>query len=194
MNHTATFDPFAEVFVAQDRRPTTVAPVNLRALSPYHRALLAIDGTVTTFIEAYVMEPVVVDVVAHETRSLPTAHAWLELLPGSRVGAREVDLRGASSGRVYAHASSLLAVDRLPGPVQRAIDESPRGLGGAMLACRMETRREILWYGRERLGDPTPDGHRDLLSRAYRVMFRDHPIMLINERFPLDDDLVPTHH
>lgn len=195
MTPTLAFDPFADVFVAQERRPDGVEPVNLRALSPFHRALLAIDGTVTTFLEAYTMEPIVVDLLAQQPRSLEAEHAWLDLSAGSRVLVRQVDLRGAETGVVYAHARSVLALDRLPAPVVRAIDVDPRGLGGAMLACRMETRREVLWYGRERSGDVgAPSGYLDLLSRAYRVMFRDHPVMLINERFPLDDDLVPTHH
>lgn len=191
------FDPLADLFVAQDRRPDWLLPVNLRALSPFHRALLAIDGTVTTFIEAYTMEPVVVEVIDQAPQDLTTEHTWLELLAGSRVIVRQVELRGATTGRLHAHAVSLLAPHRMPELVTRAIDENPRGLGGAMLVAGLETRREVLWYGRERVpdgGPPGPWGPGDCLARTYRVISRDHPIMLITERFPLDDDPGPTHH
>lgn len=191
------YDPLADLFVAQERRPDGLLPVNLRALSPFHRALLAIDGTVTTFIEAYTMEPVVVEVLTQIPHDLAAEHAWLDLPAGSRVIVRQVELRGASTGRLHAHAVSLLVADRMPEPVTRAIDENPRGLGGAMLVAGLETRREVLWYGRERIpgdGPPGPWGPGDCLSRTYRVISRDHPIMLITERFPLDNDPGPTHH
>ena len=42
-------DPLEELFIAQFARPAELRPVNLRAISPNQRALLSIDGTVTTF-------------------------------------------------------------------------------------------------------------------------------------------------
>ncbi len=87
---TAGFDPAAEVFVAQFARPETLQPVNFRALSPFYRSLLVIDGTVTKFIEAFTMEPVVVERLSQEELVLPADHEWLEAPAGTRVIAREV--------------------------------------------------------------------------------------------------------
>ena len=78
------FDPAAEVFVAQFARPETLQPVNFRALSPFYRSLLVIDGTVTKFIEAFTMEPVVVERLSHRGVGLPADHEWLEAPPGPR--------------------------------------------------------------------------------------------------------------
>ena len=48
-SHPPVFDPGSDLFVAQFDRPADLQPVNMRALSPFHRALLVIDGTVTNF-------------------------------------------------------------------------------------------------------------------------------------------------
>jgi hypothetical protein len=57
-NEVDGFNPLKDLFAAQSSKPETLREVNLRALSPFQRALLVIDGTVTKFIEAYTMEPV----------------------------------------------------------------------------------------------------------------------------------------
>jgi chorismate-pyruvate lyase len=63
----------------------------------------------------------------------------------------------------------------------------------------LETRREVLWFGREReaagreaagfgsLGDV------DVISRTYRIIYSGKPIALICERFPIGADRTPTH-
>ena len=38
------FDPLSDLFVAQFAKPAQLGGVNLRALTPFHRALLVIDG------------------------------------------------------------------------------------------------------------------------------------------------------
>ncbi len=42
---------------AQASRPPELDELDLRTLTPFQRALLVLDGTVTKFIEAYTMEP-----------------------------------------------------------------------------------------------------------------------------------------
>ena len=54
------FDPFAGFFLAQAERPAGLEAVIAAELTPLQRALLVIDGTVTTFLEAWVLEPVLV--------------------------------------------------------------------------------------------------------------------------------------
>lgn len=194
---TLVFDPYADLFIAQDDRPTTLRPVNLRTLSPFQRALMAIDGTVTRFIESYTMEPVEIDVLSQDARELDEDHDWLGLAAGEDVRAREVMLRGAYSNRLYAHAVSLLVLSRLPHGVLAALADSPTGLGGALAASGAETRREVLFYGRERIDPDVPHLARlgaECLSRTYRVIGEGQPFLLITERFPLELDPGPAHH
>jgi Ca2+-transporting ATPase len=63
-----------------------------------------------------------------------------------------------------------------------------KGLGHIMNDSRMETYREIMWYGREHI-DHLPEAFRPLtidgfISRTYRVIAGGQPIMLIHEKFP----------
>lgn len=193
----ARFDPLEDLFIAQFARPADLNAVNLRALSPYQRALLAIDGTVTKFIEAFTMEPVDVTLVSQEVRRLPEANEWLETDAGSLVVAREVVLTGRYRGQVYAYAPSMLVLDRLPEDVRAQLSSNPGGLGKILLASLLETRREVLWYGRERLDDVPSEapGLRagEFISRTYRIISNGKPLMLINEKFPTEADPWPAH-
>ena len=53
-------------------------PINMRALSPFHRALLVIDGTVTTFLEAYTLEPIEVVKIGQAVQELAAESPWLD--------------------------------------------------------------------------------------------------------------------
>jgi len=188
-------DPLEELFVAQFARPKELKAVNLRVITPYHRALMSIDGTVTKFIEAFRMEPVNVSVVSQEYRTLAEDHEWLGAPEGTPVIAREVVLQGALSNRFYAFAPSLLVVSRLPEAVRDQLDVHPNGIGRIISDANLETRREILWYGREQLDPPPPGTKHDMyLSRTYRIIADQQPLMLINEKFPTGDDPLPSHH
>lgn len=194
------FDPLSDVFVAQFARPEGLKSVNLRALSPFQRALLVIDGTVTKFIEASTLEPVSVVPISQERRQLPRSDEWLEADAGTPVIARQVILEGSHTQTLYAIAVSLLVVDLLPGGIEERLERTPQGLGRALLESRMESYREILWYGREHVSlDELPEvvRHRtngDFISRTYRVITGGRPVLLINERFPAVPDSLPVHH
>ncbi len=84
----SSFDPFVDLLSAQAARPTHLGVVNLRSLTPFQRALVSIDGTVTKFIEAYTLEPVESVPLCQQTQRLPTDHPWLELAAQSEVVAR----------------------------------------------------------------------------------------------------------
>ncbi len=188
-------DPLEELFIAQFAAPAELKPVNLRAITPYHRALMSIDGTVTKFIEAFRMEPVRVSVMSQEYRALAESHEWLDAPAGTPVIAREVVLRGALTNRFYAFAPSLLVVNRLPAAIRDQLDDHPQGIGRIIAEANLETRRDILWYGREQLSPPPPGTNHDMyLSRTYRIIADGEPLMLINEKFPTGDDLLPSHH
>jgi chorismate-pyruvate lyase len=192
------FDPLGDLLVAQSARPAHLAEINLRALTPFQRALLVIDGTVTKFIEAYTMEAVEVVPLAQSVRVLPADHVWLEAPSGAEVLTREVLLRGQQSRRIYAYALSLILPERLPGDFVKRMASGPKGIGGALLGTRLESYRDILWYGKERIQHlPDPIKHlenTDFISRTYRVLANGHPIMFINEKFPSGEDPMPSHH
>ena len=184
------FDPFVDLMVMQGAMPEHWQPVNLRTLAPFQRALVAMDGTVTKFLEAYLLEPIDVVRLRQQEQQLQQEHVWLAAAAGTSVIARQVLLRGRYSATVYAYAVSLLLVDRLPADVLRGLDLEPSGLGRILLNSQLENRREILWYGRETIADLPESieihtGNR-FISRTYRIRVGNRPIMLINEKFPID--------
>ena len=196
--HAVRFDPLKDLLVAQSAPPANVMPVNLRALTPFQRALLVIDGTVTKFLEAYTMEPVAVVRISQESRSLPIEDHWLEAAAGEAVLVRQVLLKGESSGTIYAYAVSVLVPARLPDELMSGLEDLDSSLGRALLTHRLESRREVLWFGRERLQD-VPDPVKewagvDFVSRTYRIISGGLPIMLISERFPAGREGLPSHH
>lgn len=187
-NRRTSFDPFGDLLSAQGSRPHDLQPVNLRSITPFQRALVSIDGTVTKFIEAYMLEPVESLLLTQHPQRLLTDHLWLALPAQREVIARQVLLRGRYSATVYAYAVSLLAPERLPQTLLRDLASEPAGIGRVLLNSQIETRREILWYGRERIANLPEAIERDtgneFLSRTYRIIADGQPVMLINEKFP----------
>lgn len=197
-NSDAIFDPMRDLFVAQLEKPTQLREVNLRVLSPFQRALLVFDGSVTKLIEAYTMEPVEVIRISQAIQQLASDNSWLQVSEGTKVLARQVILRGTYSHRTHVYAVSLLVHERLPDHIKVRLGKEGPGLGRMMIDSRMETFREILWYGMERLSNlPEKVGYladEEFLSRTYRIIVNKEPIMLINERFPVGSDRLPSHH
>jgi chorismate-pyruvate lyase len=193
-----TFDPLRELFVAQAARPNDLSEVNLRALTPYQRALLMIDGTVTKFIEAYTLEPVEIIRLSQTAQLLPEDHRWLEAPQGTSVIAREVLLRSRYGQAPLAYAASLVVPERLPRAVRESLEVHGQGLGKILLNREVETRRELLWYGMEQPKRLPEDFHqlagREFISRTYRIISGGQPIMLINEKFAPAGDRLPSHH
>lgn len=182
----------ADLLAEQEARPADLIPVDPTELSPFQRSLLVIDGTVTKFIEAYCLEPVEVTVLAQEDKVLDRPSTWLDAPAGCAVISRQVVLRGAQSGRLYAYAASRLVHDRLPSFLREQLMQDPHGIGHILLESRLETFREVLWFGREAAMEapPTPLASwsgQPWLSRAYRIFAARRPLMVIKEMFPFVD-------
>jgi chorismate-pyruvate lyase len=189
----AAFDPADGLFVAQFDRPAGLEPLNMRALPPMLRALAVIDGTVTKFLEAYMMEPIEVTTLGQAEQTLENAQEWLEMRAGNDVLARHVTLRGSYSKRLYAYAISITNPHAIPRDIRAAMEIQGGSVGRILLSSRVEQRREVLWYGRES-ADSLPDEVRtiyegDLLSRAYRIVVEGRPVIMIIEKFPMRPDL-----
>lgn len=191
------FDPVGGMLVAQSSRPKNVLPVNMRLLSPYQRALLVIDGTVTSYIEAYTMEPLDIERVAQEHRTIDEEHQQLDVEKGVEVSVRQVIIRGKYSRIVRVFATSLIALERVPTEIRNRLEIQGEGIGRILNDLKLENRREILWYGRERAGNrpeiPCSPNTREFLTRTYRIIYKQKPIALINEKFPAETDVLPTH-
>ena len=183
--------PHAAAYVAQARRPPDLKPVDISTLGPFHRALLVMDGTLTHFVEAYHGEPLDAEGLRQGSERLSAYDEWLAAPAGMPVMERQAVLTGAISGRLYAYAESRIVTDRLPPCLRDAIAGSSELLGRTMRACRVETFRELLWYGFQYPSE-LPDaldayaGTR-FLTRAYQIIARGRPLMVITEKFPLPD-------
>ena len=88
------FDPVAGFFLAQADRPAGLEPVIAAELTPLQRALLVIDGTVTTFLEAWALEPVAVTRLWQRPHKLAAPDRWLE-----SAGRRDGDRAGGVAER-----------------------------------------------------------------------------------------------
>lgn len=186
------YDPFAEVFIAQKSRPTCLQDIDPGTLSPFERACLVIDGTVTRFLEAHKMEPIEVVNCGHTREVLKKDHEWLDLPKGEGVISRRVLLRGRYSERVYAAAASLIVPERLNDAVGRPVGGIEEGLGRILVNGHIEQYRELLWYGKE-VSSNLPGEIRSLssddsLTRTYRIIVKNTPIILITEWFELHAD------
>lgn len=184
-----------ELFIAQSERPATLKDISLTKLSPFHRALLINDGTVTRFIEAYKFSPVDVILLYQGRRTLQSEHPWLQHPAGGKIIAREVVLQTPASNdqtpHTHAYASSQIVYERLPQNVIDGLEAGIVGLGVLLQNSQLETRRDLLWCGIERVtGLPSSIAHFEgklFLSRTYRILANQNPLMLIIEKFPLED-------
>jgi chorismate-pyruvate lyase len=184
------FDPTAGWFIAQDQRPAELSDVRFDQLSPFLRAMLVIDGTVTKILEAYQCEPVEVHRLTQIKEPLASPDPWLAAPVGAATAHRFVMLVGRHSDRLYAFAESRILLERLSPSMRDGLDTDSGGLGKILLKQEAETRREGLWFGIETRRDlpavvaARSDG--EFVTRAYRVIAKGEPIMMITERFPAD--------
>jgi chorismate-pyruvate lyase len=182
---------------AQFAKPPGLGAVNLRALSPFQRALLVIDGTVTKFIEAYTLEPVDVHRLDQQEFLLAGHDEWLDAPAGTPVVARHVRIAGRYRRQLYVYAVALVVPDRLPGHLSERLLEEGSGIGRLLAEAGVETRREILWYGREHATElPAALGlgpRGEFNTRTYRIITGGRPVALINEKFPTGMDPLPVH-
>lgn len=180
------------LFVAQNDKPATLKRINLARLTPFQRGLLVADGTVTRFIEAYTLMPVEVALLQQTKQTLSTEHTWLQLPAGAEVISRQTVLQTysqeTSSPKIHTYADSLIAPQRLPESILNGLASDKQGIGGLLQRSGLETRRELLWCGIEVLTDlPSAVAHlegKQFISRAYRMLANQKPLMMINEKFP----------
>jgi len=198
MQKSNAFNPMEDLLTAQFALPADLRALNLRTLTPFQRALMVTDGTVTKLIEAYTMEQIEIVRLGQEISFLTVNNEWLEAEEGSKVLMRQVLLRGKSNYTCYAYAPSLIILDRLPQFIKEGLELEGGGIGRILYGNRWETHRDLLWWGKETIKN-VPEAIRDMagmeaLSRTYRIIAGGKPIMLINEKFLSQRDTMPAHH
>ena len=122
----------------------------------------------------------------------------LDAPAGTFVIERQVLLRGKYSYKVFAYAVSLIVPDRMPETSRGELEQEGGSLGRILLAGELETRREVLWYGKGHSIQLPDDVSRtisqEFISRTYRIIAGGQTVMLINENFPYDTDERLSHH
>lgn len=149
--------------------------LHMEALPPFLRTLLVTDGTVTKHLEAFFWEQVEVENLGQAETALDREMPWLEMRAGDAVLQRRVQLRGTESGRIYAHAESLIRLSSLPERLRTDLLDGRIGIGELLREKGLETYREILDVGKR--GE-------ERVYRTYRIVINQHPAILITEEFP----------
>ncbi len=159
-------------------------PIPIEELPAFLRALLVTDGTVTKMLEAYFWEPVTVDTLLQEFVTAEAQIRWIDVHAGDQVLVRRVRLRGVDSGNHYANAFSVIRTDLIPEGFRQRLIAREIGIGALIRDSGLESYREVMEVGVE-----TADGHESGtrgLSRTYRIIIGQAPVILITETFPID--------
>ncbi len=179
----------ARHFTAQDALPDDVEAVELPRLNSFLRGLLLLDGTVSRALEAETLHPVEVEPVGQEECEPPAAESAALQLQGERCIRRRVVMRIAKpTPSVW--AESYVVPERLPETFLRALTGNTQGIGGSLQQLRLESARELLWFGlatpptwSEPAGAPA-----GTLRRAYLIITGGQPALLITEDFALQEN------
>lgn len=163
--------------------------VEVMALDPALRSLLFTDGTVTRALEVQTLSRVAVDVVHQSPAPAPARAAHcLEVKEATICLRRRVVMRIAARTTPTVWAESYIVPERLPADFVGTLDSTPHGIGGSLEQMRLECRRELLWF---RLGASprwahAPTAPVTALVRAYRIIAKGSPVLLISEAFAVE--------
>jgi chorismate-pyruvate lyase len=158
-------------------------------LPPLLRTLLVTDGTVTKSLEAFYWEPVTVDVESLELLEAKHSIEWLNIKTGEKVLTRQVRLRGNYSNKIYATAFSVVRLSVMAANLREALINGEIGIGVLIRDSGLESYREILDIRVDRRPGQlyaTDSGASaiDVVSRTYRIISENQPMILITESFP----------
>jgi chorismate-pyruvate lyase len=116
-------------------------------LSDVGRILLVSDDTFTYQLEAFVREPIGVEILSNEPGPLSAGNAELLLCPeGGQVWDRRTLLRGKKTRTAYCYATSIINDQGLDSGFREELRATQSGIGHLMAKYRMGTFRELLTY------------------------------------------------
>lgn len=164
--------------------------LDVSALPAFLRTLLVMDGTVTKSLEAWFWEPVVIQVLGNQKTTSEMPVEALELDAGQTILRREVGLIGKQSGRCYACARSIVALQRLPHHIGEALTDGRIGIGELLREQGFETYREIFDINYLTKIDATDSLLEQLsspiVSRSYCISLKGAPAIVVTEFFPVN--------
>ena len=159
-------------------------------LGPLQRSLLIADGTVTRVLEAYSRQRIESIKLDQSMCTLNAEHTFLSAPAGTPIIRRRVILRGRDTPIDYVEAESLIASHRLPRQMVDEIESGDESLGRLLHQFKIEVRRELLFFGTEEQSTVRDSKEQikglKLLSRTYRILSMGQPLMVIEEKFPVD--------
>jgi len=175
-------------FTAQEEASTDLDDVDIVQLDPFLRGLLFTDGTVSRALEAQTLAPVMVEAVEQTQAAAPARVArYLDVEQTDECIRRRVVMKIAgTSSAVW--AESYVVPGRLPPDFLTTLGGSPRGIGQSLQQLKLESWRELLWFG---LGPPPQwSDHATsataTLTRFYRIITQGLPALLISEAFAFE--------
>jgi beta-ribofuranosylaminobenzene 5'-phosphate synthase len=159
-------------------------------LSPMQKFLLGTDGSVTQILEAITGSQVVIR--TREQKIIPADPATAECLgiaPTDPVNYRVVEIKTLAKGDVLIYAVSHTPIGRLSAEFRDDLMKADIPIGKIIQNHRIEARREIL---DARVSSATDEEgrifcigkHEPLLSRQYRIIHKEKPLIFIKEQFP----------
>ena len=163
--------------------------LEISSLDPLQRVLLVTDGTLTEILEATFLERIQLIKVAQQVIHATASDAQLDPDPKEVLIERKILLRGEESGRNYAYAESLIAVDRLTPSFREELLDSNTPLGRLWLEHKLETFKELPAVRCQSASQLSCyfecSSVSLLLVRTYRVFSGGRPVMIITEHFPM---------
>lgn len=140
------------------------------------------DGSVTQLLEALTGKSVEVQTLEQSLiKATQEIARLLEIKAGKEVNRRVVTL--SVDGVIYALAKSLAPVERLPEGMREQLMKADVPIGRILREHRLETRRDILDIEVIRSDF---FGSMPVLSREYKIIYKNKVLMWINECFPID--------
>lgn len=141
------------------------------------------DGSVTLLLEVLTGKTVkVVTIEQHLIIATSEIAELLEIEAGDEVNRRLVTLN--ANNTVYVLAKSLSPVKRMPPAVKEDIMRADIPIGRILREHRLETRRDIL---NMEIISSKFFAEIPVLSREYRIIYKNNVLMWINECFPVDE-------
>jgi chorismate-pyruvate lyase len=156
---------------------------NLSGLEP---ALSRASGTVTTFLEHLVGEPIDAGERCQKTIRAEFSNL-LRVAEGHPLIFRTAALRGRTSGRSYLYAETVLVPSRLPANCRQRLESSSDPIGRILEEEGITITREPLGGTEPGSAPVSPEVGISvgdyLLARTYRVDAEGTPLMVITEWF-----------
>jgi long-chain acyl-CoA synthetase len=164
-------------------------PFDLATLPPFLRVLLVTDGTVTKNIEAYFLEPIEVEVLAHAYTTSDRDYHDINVVPGDPILRRCVILRGKFTRSAYAFAESIMACNHVPADMKRKLIEDRKGIGELLRETQKETYRELSRVKQTDAGEWAihlgVDKTASVVTRDYKIHLDGCAVIHIEEVFPI---------